>query len=68
MSSFIKKSLYIFALISIVCLINAIKINYSNNFFKSLKLTFISIFMPGIGFVSSILLKDYIIKKLYTQK
>ena len=55
-------------LIFIVCLINSAKINYSNNFFKSLKLTFISIFMPGIGFVSSILLKDYIIKKLYTQK
>ena len=28
----------------------------------------ISIFMPGIGFVSSLLLKDSTIKKLYTQK
>tara|TARA_Y100001970_G_scaffold124478_1_gene154168 strand:- start:69 stop:1052 length:984 start_codon:yes stop_codon:yes gene_type:complete len=63
-------NIYILGLlfIFIVCLINAFKINYSSNFFKSLKLTFISIFMPGIGFVSSILLKDYIIKKLYTQK
>ena len=64
LNTYILGLLFIF----IVCLINSAKINYSNNFFKSLKLTFISIFMPGIGFVSSILLKDYIIKKLYTQK
>lgn len=61
---------YIFGLISIstISLISAFKINYSSYFFKSLKLILISIFMPGIGFVSSLLLKDSIIKKLYTQK
>lgn len=62
--------IYIFGLIfiSIVSLINAFKISFSNYFIKSFKLTLISIFMPGVGFISSLLLKDYIIKKLYTQK
>ena len=63
-------NIYIFGLVFIfvVSLINAFKISYSNYFFKSLILTLISIFMPGIGFISSLILKDYIIKKLYTQK
>ena len=63
-------NIYIFGLVFIfvISLINAFKISYSNYFFKSLKLTLISIFMPGIGFISSLILKDYIIKKLYTQK
>jgi len=54
--------------LTLFCLINSIKINYSNNFIKSLKLTLISIFSPGIGFITSLLVKDYIIKKYYTQK
>jgi len=50
------------------CLLNSIKINYSNNFMKSIKLTIISMFSPGIGLITSLLIKDYIIKKYYTQK
>ena len=56
-------------LLSLFCLLTAIKINYSHNYFlKSLKLSLIGIFAPGIGFVASLLLKDDLIKQLFTQK
>ena len=48
-------------------LLNAFKINYLNNFSKSVKLVLSSVFAPGIGFVFGLLLKDNLIKKLYTQ-
>lgn len=54
-------------LLSIFCLLNAFKINYSNNFLKSVKLSLISILAPGIGLISFLMLKNATIKKLYTQ-
>jgi hypothetical protein len=62
---------YIFgiSLLSLFCLLIAFKINYSHNYFlKSLKLSLIGIFAPGIGFIASLLLKDDLIKQLFTQK
>ena len=53
--------------LSTFCLLNAFKINYSNNFLKSVKLSLISILAPGIGLISCLLLKNATIKKLYTQ-
>jgi len=52
----------------IFCLIDAVRINYMNNLLKSLKLVLISIYAPGVGFISSILLNNYFIGKFYTQK
>ena len=47
---------------------NSLKINYKNNFLKSVKLSFISLFMPGIGLIARIFLKDETFKKFYTQR
>ncbi len=49
-------------------IMNSIKINYKNNFFKSINLSLISFFYPGFGLLSRIFLKDITFKKLYTQK
>ena len=70
---FINKDLRLFFLTGImallsVILLNAYKINFKNNFLKSLKLSFISFFVPGLGLVARIFLKDKIFKGLYTQK
>lgn len=62
--------IYIFIniLLILFCIINAFKINYKNNFIKCLKLVFISIYFPGIGFVSRFIFNKYFIGKFYTQK
>ena len=52
----------------IFCIINSYKINFSGNFFKSLKLTLISVFGPGIGFFISIFFNSKNIRKIYTQR
>lgn len=49
-------------------LINVLKINFQNNFFKSLKLTLISIFYPGFGLFLSFFLSDKKISTFYTQR
>lgn len=62
--------IYLFTnmILFIFCIINAVKINYKNNFIKSLKLVLISIYYPGIGFISRFLFNKYFIGKFYTQK
>lgn len=62
--------IYLFTnmILFIFCLINAVKINYKNNFIKSLKLVFISIYFPGIGFISRFIFNKFFIGKFYTQK
>ena len=57
----------IFLLISLI-LINSLKINFKNNFIKSLKLSLISIFIPGFGQLASLFMKKEKIKEFYTQK
>ena len=57
----------IFLLFSLV-LINSLKINFKNNFLKSLRLSLISIFVPGFGLLASLLFKKEKIKEFYTQK
>ena len=61
--------IYIFgiSLLSMLCLINVFKINYLNNYLKSLKLILSCVFAPGIGFIFGLMLKGNLIKKLYTQ-
>ena len=62
---------YIFgiSLLFLFCLLIAFHINYSHNYFlKSLKLSLISIFAPGIGFIASLFLRNDLIKHSYTQK
>lgn len=49
-------------------LINSVKINFKNNFIKSLKLSLISFFYPGVGLLARIFLTNNTFKKLYTQK
>ena len=71
--AFLNKDFFLFymsgiTLITVFCIINAFKINYLNNFLKSLKLTLISIFAPGIGFILSLFLNKNSMKKLYTQE
>ena len=58
----------IFSFLCLFCLLCAVKINFKNNFFKSLNLIILSVFGPGIGLVTSLFLDDKKIKKLYTQK
>ncbi len=70
---FINQSLkltFFIGIISLTLLIvmNSLKINFKNNFFKSLKLSLISFFVPGLGLVARIFLKDITFKGLYTQK
>ena len=55
-------------LLFLLTIMNSLKINYKNNFFKSLKLTIISFFMPGVGLLARIFLNDRTFKALYTQK
>lgn len=55
-------------LLFLLMIMNSLKINYKNNFFKSLKLSVIIFFMPGIGLIARIFLKDKTFKGLYTQK
>ena len=57
----------IFFLILLI-LINSVKINFKNNFIKSLKLSLISFFYPGVGLLARIFLTNNTFKKLYTQK
>jgi GT2 family glycosyltransferase len=66
----VLKLIYLTGIISLFLLItiNSLMINYKNNFFKSLKLSIISFFMPGIGLVARVFLKDKTFKGLYTQK
>ena len=52
----------------IFSIVNAFKINYKNNFIKSIRLVLISIYFPGIGFISRFILNKYFIGKFYTQK
>ena len=54
--------------LSTFILLYALKINYNKHFLKSLRLTLISIFAPGIGLILSFFLKQHAMKKLYTQK
>ncbi len=62
--------IYIFTniVLLIFSIVNAFKINYKNNFIKSIRLVFISIYFPGIGFISRFILNKYFIGKFYTQK
>ena len=66
----IFKLIYLSGITSLFLLIiiNSLKINYKNNFFKSLKLSIISFLMPGVGLIARIFLKDKMFKSLYTQK
>ena len=66
----IFKLIYLSGMISLFLLIiiNSLKINYKNNFFKSLKLSIISFLMPGVGLIARIFLKDKTFKGLYTQR
>ena len=57
----------IITLLSII-LLNSYKINFKNNYLKSLKLSLISFFVPGLGLIARIFLKDKTFKRLYTQK
>ncbi len=57
----------IITLLSII-LFNSYKINFKNNYLKSLKLSLISFFVPGLGLIARIFLKDKTFKGLYTQK
>jgi len=57
----------IFFLILLVFM-NSVKINFKNNFIKSVKLSLISFFYPGLGLLARIFLKNNTFKKLYTQK
>ena len=65
---FFKIYFSIFSFLFLFCLLCALKINFKNNFFKSLNLIILSVFGPGIGLVSSLFLSAKKIKKLYTQK
>ena len=62
--TFLSGILFLFFLI----IVNSVKINYKNNFFRSMKLSFIIFIMPGIGLISRIFLNDKMFKSLYTQK
>jgi GT2 family glycosyltransferase len=64
------KLVYLTGIMSLFLLIiiNSLKINYKNNFFKSLKLSIISFLMPGVGLIARIFLKDKTFKGLYTQR
>ena len=55
-------------LLLIITLINVVKINFQNNFIKSLKLTLISIFYPGYGLILSFFLSDKKLSTFYTQR
>lgn len=48
-------------------ILNSIKINFKNNFLKSLKLSIISIFFPGLGLLARNFLSNKRFQKLYTQ-
>lgn len=65
---YLKIYIYCSIFVIIFSLLTALKMNISNFFSKSFKLVIISLFMPGIGLLSSFIMKDYLIKKLYTQK
>jgi len=47
---------------------SAIKINYGKYFFKSLKLSVISVFTPGYGFILGLFKKSETIRNIYTQE
>ncbi len=66
----ILKLTYLIGTMMLIFLIvmNSYKINYKNNFFKSLKLSVIIFIMPGIGLIARLFLKDKTFKGLYTQK
>lgn len=68
-AKFIYLKIYLFFLSGIIlfCIINALRINFSSNFIKSLYVVGISIFGPGIGFVASLFLSSKMMRKLYTQ-
>ena len=70
---FINQALKLTFLVGIILLLiliimNSLKINYKNNFLKSLKLSFICFFMPGIGLIARIFLNDGTFKRFYTQR
>ena len=52
----------------VLIIMNSVKINFKNNFFKSIKLSLISFFYPGFGLLARIFLKNNTFKKFYTQK
>jgi cellulose synthase/poly-beta-1,6-N-acetylglucosamine synthase-like glycosyltransferase len=61
---------YFIGLFTMLCLIviNSIKINYKKNFFKSFKLTLISVFYPGYGLILSFFVSDKKLSSFYTQR
>ena len=61
---------FLFGIFFLVLLVimNSVKINFRNNFIKSIKLSLISFFYPGFGLLARIFLKNNTFKKLYTQK
>ena len=62
--------IYLFASFALVTFLIAstIKINYGNHFFKSIKLSLISVFSPGYGFILGLFKKSETIRNVYTQK
>ena len=55
-------------LMTLLVIKNSVKINFKNNFIKSVKLSLIIFFYPGLGLLGRIFLKNNTFKKLYTQK
>ena len=61
---------YLFGAFAIVTflIVSAIKINYGKHFYKSIKLSLISVFSPGYGFILGLFKKSETIRNVYTQK
>ena len=66
--SFLKIYLIGVFFILILCILNSIKINFDNNFFKSIKLTLISVMYPGFGLLLSFFFNDEKLRSFYTQR
>ena len=68
-SNFLLKIYFIcISVLLIFCIINSFRINFSENYFKSLKSILIGVFGPGMGFVASFFFNSKSIRKIYTQK
>ena len=70
---FLKNWIAIIYLSGILILIfllitNTFMINFKRNFFKSFKLSLISIFLPGFGLLAQFFFKKEKIKEFYTQR
>ena len=68
-SNFLLKIYFIcISVLLIFCIINSFRINFSGNYFKSLKSILIAVFGPGMGFVASFFFNSKSIRKIYTQR